>query len=329
MKKSGGVSSLTAALLYLTLQGATDSHAQTYPAKAIRFVVGTSAGGGGDVIGRIYGGAMSQILGQQMIVDNRPGAGSNIAAEIVARAPPDGYMLFEVSITHAVNASLYRNLSFELLRDFAAVTQLASSPQMLVVHPSLPVKSVGELIKLAKAKPGALNYSSAGAGTSTFLAAELFKAQAGVNMVHVPYRGGGAALTAVIAGEAPVYFAPVASSLPHTREGRLRALALTSARRLPLLPDLPTVAESGFPGYECGNWYGVMVPVRTPADIVATLHRASIAVLNKPDVNKRLSDLGYVTIGDQPAEFAAFIKSEVEKLAKVVKALNLKADAPD
>lgn len=309
---------------------AADSVAQNYPAKAIRFVVGTSAGGGGDVIGRIYGAALSQTLGQQVVVDNRPGAGSNIAAEIVAKAPADGYTLFEVSITHAVNASLYRNLPFDLLRDFAAVTQLASSPQMLVAHPSLAVKSIDEFIKLVKAKPGVVNYASAGAGTSTFLAGELFKARAGVNIVHVPYRGGGAALTAVIAGETPVSFAPVASALPYSREGRLRALALTSARRMSLLlPEVPTIAESGYPGFECGNWYGVMVPINTRKEIIATLHRASLSVLNKPVVNKRLSELGYVIIGDGPGEFATYIKSEVEKLAKIVKALNLSAAAID
>ena len=303
--------------------------AQNWPAKPIRIVVGTSAGGGGDVIARVVAGGLTTVLGQQVSVDDRPGAASNIAAEIVAKAPPDGYTLFEVSITHAVNVSLYRNLPFDLMRDFAAVTQLANSPQVLVVHPSLPVKSTDELVRLAKSRPGAINYSSAGAGTSTFLAAELFKARAGVNLVHVPYRGGGAALTAVIAGETPVYFAPVASSLPQIRAGKLRALALTSAQRMSLLPRLPTVAEAGYPGYECGNWYGLMVPVKTPNETQATLHRAALAALNHPEVNQRLVDLGYIVVGDQPAEFAAYIRSEVEKLAKIVKALNLKADASD
>jgi tripartite-type tricarboxylate transporter receptor subunit TctC len=209
------------------------------------------------------------------------------------------------------------------------VTQLANSPQILVVHPSLPVKSTEELVKLAKSRPGAINYSSAGAGTSTFLAAELFKARAGVNLVHVPYRGGGAALTAVIAGETPVYFAPVASSLPQIRAGKLRALALTSGQRMSLLPGLPTVAEAGYPGYECGNWYGLMVPVKTPKETQAALHRAVLAALNHPEVNRRLVELGYIVVGDQPEEFAAYIRSEVEKLAKIVKTLNLKADASD
>jgi tripartite-type tricarboxylate transporter receptor subunit TctC len=306
---------------------AADGQAQNYPVKAVRFVVGTSPGGGGDVIGRIVAGGLSEVFGQQVIVDNRPGAGSNIAAEIAAKAPADGYTLFEVSITHAVNASLYRSLPFNLMRDFAAVTQLASSPQMLVVHPSLPAKSTADLVKLAKARPGAINYSSAGVGTSTFLAAELFKARAGVNIVNVPYRGGGAALTAVIAGEVTVYFAPVAAALPHVRQGSLRALSITSARRLPLLPELSTVAESGYPGFECGNWYGLMVPVRTPKSTVATLHRAALAVLNKSDVSRRLTDLGYITVGDRPEEFAAYIKSEIEKLAKIVRDLNLTAEA--
>jgi len=307
----------------------SDSSAQGYPVKPVRIVVGTSAGGGGDVIARVVAGGLTPILGQQVGVDNRPGAASNIAAEIVAKAPPDGYALFVVSITHAVNVSLYRILPFDLMRDFAPVTQLASSPQILVVHPSLPVKSTDELVRLAKSRPGVINYSSAGAGTSTFLAAELFKARAGVNLVNVPYRGGGAALTAVIAGETPVYFAPVASSLPQIRAGRLRALALTSAQRMSLLPGLPTIAEAGYPGYECGNWYGLMVPVKTPPETQATLHRAVLATLNHPEVNRRLVDLGYIVVGDQPGEFAAYIKSEVEKLAKIVKALNLKAEASD
>ncbi|MBI3917385.1 MAG: tripartite tricarboxylate transporter substrate binding protein [Betaproteobacteria bacterium] len=261
-----------------------------------------------------------------MIVDNRPGAASNIAAEIAAKAPADGYTLFEGSITHAVNASLYRKLPFNLMRDFAAVTQFASSPQVVVVHPSLPVKSLGELVKLAQARPGATNYASAGSGTSTFLAAELFKGQAGISLTHVPYRGGGAALAAALSGEASVYFAPVASSLPHIQPGRLRALAVTSAKRLPVLRAYPTVAESGYAGYECGNWYGVMVPVKTPRATITAIHSATITVLNQPEVNRRLTDLGYIVVGDKPEEFGAHIKSEISKLAKVVKDLNLSAE---
>jgi tripartite-type tricarboxylate transporter receptor subunit TctC len=311
------------------LQFAAGAIAQTYPARPLRVVVGTSAGGGGDVIARVVAGGLTPLLGQQVAVDNRPGAASNIAAEIVARAPADGHTVFLVSITHAVNVSLYRNLSFDLLRDFSAVTQLASSPQVIVVHPSLPVKSTVELVKLAKARPGMINYASAGAGTSTFLAAELFKARSGINLVHVAYRGGGAALTAAVAGESPVYFAPVASSLPLIRSGRLRALAVTSAQRIALMPELPTAAEGGYAGYQCGNWYGFMLPAKTPKEIVATLHRATLSALGNAEIARRLGDLGYIVVGDQPEEFAGFIRSEIDALAKVVKALNLKAEAQD
>jgi tripartite-type tricarboxylate transporter receptor subunit TctC len=319
--------SLAAALHLVAAAG--DAAAQRYPSRPLRVVVGTSAGGGGDVIARVVGGGLTPLLGQQVTIDNRPGAASNIAAEIVAKATADGYTVFLVSITHAVNASLYRNLPFDLARDFAAVTQLASSPQVIVVHPSLPVNSVAELVKLAKARPGTINYSSAGAGTSTFLAAELFKARAGVNLVHIAYRGGGAALTAAVAGESPVYFAPVASSLPLIRSGRLRALAVTSAQRIALMPELPTAAESGYPGYQCGNWYGFMLPAKTPQDIVTALHRATLTALSNAEIARRLADLGYIVVGDQPEEFAAFIRSETEALAKVVKALDLKAEARD
>jgi tripartite-type tricarboxylate transporter receptor subunit TctC len=296
---------------------------------ALRVVVGTSAGGGGDVIARVVGGGITPLLGQQVTIDNRPGAASNIAAEIVAKAPADGHTVFLVSITHAVNVSLYRNLPFDLMRDFAAVTQLASSPQVIVVHPSLPVKTTAELVRLAKAQPGMLNYSSAGAGTSTFLAAELFKARAGIDLAHVAYRGGGAALTAAVAGESPVYFAPVASALPLIRAGRLRALAVTSAQRLALMPVLPTAAEGGYPGYQCGNWYGFMLPAKTPKEVVAALHRATLQALGNSEITRRLGELGYIVVGDQADAFMAFIRSEIEALAKVVKALNLKAEAQD
>jgi tripartite-type tricarboxylate transporter receptor subunit TctC len=301
-----------------------DSLAQIYPAKPVRLLVAFTPGSGADTIGRIAAAGLADVFGQQVIVDNRGGAAGNIGTEIAARAPADGYLLFLVNVSHAVNISLYRNLPFDLLRDFAAITKLASSPQVVVVHPSLPVKSTADLVRLAKAKPGAINYSSAGAGTSTYLATELFKVRAGINLVQVPYRGGGEAMTAVIAGETSVYFAPAAPALPYVREGRLRALAVTSAQRLPLLPDLPTVAEAGYPGYERGNWYGLMVPARTPKDIVATIHRAAVTALNRPDINKRLTDLGYITAGDSPDEFTAYIKSEIEQLAKLLRELGVK-----
>ena len=305
---------------------AADSGAQGYPAKPVHLLLSSSPGSGSDTIGRVVAAGLTQAFNQQVIVDNRPGGGSNIGAALAAKAPADGYTVFQVNMAHAINVSLYRNLQYDLVRDFAPVTQLATSPALVVVHPSLPVKSIPDLVKLAKSRPGAINYSSAGAGTPTFLAAELFKGMAGVNIVHVPYRGGGEALNSVISGETSVYFAPLATALPQVRQGRLRALAVTSAKRLALAPEYPTVAEVGFPGYESGNWYGLLVPVQTQKTIVAAIGNAAIAALNNPMVSKRLSDLGYIMIGSQPEEFAAYIKSEIANLGKIVRELNVTAD---
>ena len=302
----------------LTYPFIADGWAQAYPAKVVRYIVPMSPGSGADTIGRIVTGGLTQVFGQQVIVDNRTGAAGNIGAEAAARAPADGYTLFQASSTHAANVSLYRNLSYDLVRDFAPVTQLASSPSIVVVHPSLPVKSIAELVKLAKAKPGAINYASTGVGSATWVAGELFKGMAGVNLQHVPYRGGGEALTAIVAGEVSVYFAPFAVALPQVRQGRLRPLAVTTTKRLPLLPEYPTVAELGYTGYQSGNWYGIVAPVKTPKEAIATIRSAVVTVLNDPNASKRLSDLGYVSVGDQPEEFAAFIKSEIATLAKII-----------
>ncbi len=300
--------------------------AQGYPAKVVRYIVPTPPSSGADVIGRIVAAGLAQIFGQQVIVENRAGGGNNIGAEIAARAPADGYTLFQATLTHAVNATLYRRLAYDLVRDFSPVIQLASSPYLLVVHPSLPVKSVGELVKLAKSRPGAINYASAGPGTATFLAAELFKDLAGINMLHVPYRGGGEALTSVISGETSVYFSPFAIAQPLIREGRFQPLAVTTARRLPMAPQYSTVAESGFPDYRWGNWFGIMVPAKTPPDVIAAIRNAALAVLKNANTGKRLSDLGYVIIGDQPDEFAAHIRSEIEILGRIVRRTGVTAE---
>jgi tripartite-type tricarboxylate transporter receptor subunit TctC len=305
---------------------APDGWGQNYPVKVVRYLVPGSAGSGADVLGRIVAGGLTQVFGQQVIVEDRTGAGGNIGAEVAAKAPADGYTLFQISMTHALNVSLYRNLPYDLLRDFAPVTQLASSPSVVVVHPSVPVRSIGELVKFAQARPGAINYASAGTGTPTFLAAELFKGQAGVDMVHVPYKGGAEAMTSVLSGETSVYFASIGVALPFVRQGTLRALAVTTARRLPFLPQYPTVAEMGYPAYQSGNWYGMMVPAKTPKETIATLRDAVVAALNKPDVSKRLTALGCVAIGDKPEEFAAHIKAEIATLAKIVREFNLTAD---
>lgn len=305
-------------------QVACAAWAQNYPVKPVRYIIPST--GGTEVIGRLIAQGLTQTLGQQVFVDPRTGAAGNLGAEIAARAPADGYTLFQVTQSHTVNASLFRNLSYELIRDFAAVTRTDSSPMIVVVHPSFPAKSIRDLVKLARARPGAINYSSAGVGTSTYLAAELFKLTADVNLVEIPYRSGAPSLTAVIAGEVPVYFGPIATVLPHVREGRLRALAVSTASRLPTLPRLPTVAESGYPGYEAGNWHGLMVPARTPRQIIVTIREATVAVLNQPDVHRRLSDLGYTAIGDQPEEFTAFLKSDIAKWRNLIRQKGITAD---
>ena len=325
MRDEGRAVKPAAAILLAALVAAVPAWAQGYPAKPVRYVIPMSPGSGADTIGRIVAGGMAPALGQQVVIDNRTGAAGNIGAELAAKAPADGYTVFQASMTHAVNATLYRNLAYDLVRDFSAVTLIATSPSLVVVHPSLPVKTLGELVKLAKARPGALDYASTGAGTATFLAAEMFKSAAGVNLQHVPYRGGGEALIAVVTGEVPVYLGPMATVLPQVRQGKLRGLAVTTLKRLPLL-DFPTVAESGYPGYEAGNWYGLVAPAKTPREAIATLRNAVAASMKSPAVAKRMDDLGYVAIGDQPEEFAAYIKTEIDKLARILKQVGAKPE---
>jgi tripartite-type tricarboxylate transporter receptor subunit TctC len=300
---------------------ATCSFAQTYPAKPVRYVIPMSAGSGADTIGRIVTGGLGPALGQQVIVDNRTGAAGNIGAELVAKAAPDGYTVFQGSMTHTTNVSLYKSLAYDLVRDFAPVTLLATSPSALVVHPSLPVKTVADLVKLAKSRPGQLNYASTGLGTATFLAAEMFKERAGIDLLHVPYRGGGESLASVVTGETSVYFGPLPAMMALIKQGRLRALAVTTTQRLSAAPELPTVGESGFPGYETGNWYGMLVPAKTSKEVVGTLHKAALTALKDPQVSKRMTDLGYIAVGNSPEEFSAHIKTEIQKLAKILEPL--------
>ena len=293
--------------------------AQSYPSKPVRYLVPMSPGSGADTIGRIVAAGMAQAWGQQLILDNRTGAAGNLGAEVAARSPADGYTIFQASSTHAANATLYRKLPYDLTRDFVAVTQLASSPSLLVVHPSLPVKSVTEFVKLTRARTGELNYASTGAGSATFLAAELFKNMAGVNIVHVPYRGGGEAVTAIIAGEVSVYFAPMAAILPYVRQGRVRMLAATTLKRLDAFAQLPTISESGYPGYQAGNWYGLLVPYKTASDMVNAIRACAISAMSEAATRKRLVDLGYVIVGDTPDEFTSFIKAEIASLGKIIR----------
>jgi len=305
---------------------AAPAAAQSYPQKPVRMIMPVSAGSGSDVIGRIIATGMSEHFGQQVVVDNRAGAAGNIGAEAAARAAADGYNVLFAFVGLAANAVLYENLRYDVLRDFAPVTLLGSSAAIVVVHPSLPVKSIAELVKLAKQKPGAINYASGGAGTPTYIGAELFKRQAGIDLLHIPYRAGGEALTSVIAGETGVYFAPLASTLSYLQQGRLRALAVTSTRRLGLLPQYPTVAELGYPDYESGFWHGLLVPAKTPREIITTLRNAAVQVLNQPAVAQRLVELGYVSYGTTPEEFSVYLKSEINKLRNLLKGLKPNPD---
>jgi tripartite-type tricarboxylate transporter receptor subunit TctC len=303
------------------------SWAQTYPSKSIRWVVPSSPGGSADAVTRVVADGVSKVLTQRVVVENRAGASGNIGSEFVAKSPPDGYTWIMMNNAQAANVSLYKNLTYDLLRDFAPITQVDSSPHVIVVHPSLPVKSVAELVKLAKAQPGKLDYASAGLGTVTFLAAELFKADAGIDLAHVPYRGGGESLTSIVAGETIVYFSPLPVALPHMRSGRLRALAVTSKKRVSLVREIPTVAESGYPQYEFNLWNGLLVPAKTPKESITVIRNAVLAAMNSPEVSKRMAEMSSNAVGSQPEEFGTFLKSEVDSIAKVVTKLNLTAES--
>jgi tripartite-type tricarboxylate transporter receptor subunit TctC len=305
----------------------TAAHAQpAYPQKPIRLVAPFAPGGGTDILARLIGQKASEMLGQQIIVDNRGGAGGTIGTEIAAKAPPDGYTLILVSASHAINPGLYPKLPYDSVSDFAPITQIATSPGILVVNPSLPVKSVKDLIALARAKPGQVNYASAGSGTPPHLAGELFKVMAKIDMVHVPYKGNAPAFADVIGGQVSLIFPTMPSAMPFIKSARLRPLGVTSAKRSPAAPDIPTIAESGLPGYEATSWYGILAPARTPAQIVARLHEVLVAVIAAPDMKDKLAAQGLDPVGNTPQQFAAVIKSEIAKWVKVVKASGAKPE---
>jgi len=312
--------------LLLCMIGTTAFAQAQYPIKPIRFILPFPPGGGTDTLGRLIGQKLGESLGQQVVPDNRPGGGANLGAEIAAKSPPDGYTLFMGNVAHTINVSLYPKLNYDLVKDFAPVTILASTPNILVVHPSLPVKSVKDLIALAKARPGQLDFASAGSGSSSHLAGELFNTMAGVKLTHIPYKGGGPAVVALISGQVPVGFATTPSVMPHVTSGKLRGLAVTSDRRLPLAPDLPTINEAGIAGYEASTWYGLLVPAATPADIIARLHDVTVKVLALEDLKKRLERSGFQGIGSTPQEYATYTTSEINKWSKVIKAAGIRAD---
>lgn len=301
------------------------SHAawgQGYPSKPVRMFVATSAGSNPDTVARIVANGLTNVFGQQVLVDNRAGAGGNIGAELAARAPADGYTLFLGHVNHTINATLYRNLSYDLLDDFAPITLLALAPYVASIHPSVPARSLPDLLKIAKARPQDLSYSSAGVGSGSFFAAEYLKALAKVDMLHVPYRGGGPAIAAVIAGETSICFMPVSVGLPHYRSGKLRPIAVSSAKRLAQLPKVATISETT-PGYEMVGWTGLLVPAKTPRDVSSAIHKAAVSVLNAPDIRKRLENLGYIVVATQPEEMRAYLKGEIEKYAQLIRRLDL------
>ncbi len=301
--------------------------ADAYPAKPIRLVVAFPPGGGTDIIARSIAHKLAERFAQQVVVDNRPGAGGNIGTDIVAKSAPDGYTILMGSAGPlAINASLFAKMPFDPIKDLAPVTLAASTPNVLVVHPSLPARTVKELIALARAKPGEINFASSGHGTPAHLAGELFNSMAGVKLVHIPYKGAAPALADLLGGQVQIMFSTMPPALPHVKDGKLRALAVTSRKRSPATPELPTMDEAALPGFEAITWHGVVAPAGTPAAIIARLNREIVAILHLPEVVERLSGQGAEALGSTPEEFAAYIKSESAKWAKVVRESGAKAE---
>ncbi len=300
-------------------------HAQTYPAKPVRILVGFTPGAGVDIAIRLIAPKIGDALGQQIVVDNRPGAGGNIAAELGARAPADGYTLFAGGAPAAISQTLYSKLPYDLLRDFEAVALVASVPVLLVVHPSLPAKSVKDFVAIARARRSELSYASTGSGSTPHLTAEMLRMQSGITILHVPYKGTPLALTDLLAGNVTFMFANILSVLPHVQSGRLRALAITSAKRSPIVPELPTVAET-YAGFESGTWYGLMAPSNTPREIITRLNEVVTRVMRLPDVREKFLAQGAEPLSGTPREAAAFTRAEVAKWGKVVKASGARVD---
>jgi tripartite-type tricarboxylate transporter receptor subunit TctC len=299
--------------------------AQAYPSRPVRIIVGFAPGGGVDIVARLIGQWLSERLGQQFIIENRPGAGTNIATEAVVRAPPDGYTLLLVNAANAVNATLYDNLSFNFVRDIAPVAGLMAASSVMVVHPSVPAKTVPEFIAYAKANPGKISMASGGVGSPSHVAGELFKMMAGVNMIHVPYRGLAPALTDLLGGQVQVIFGAVTSSIEYIKVGRLRALARTTAKRSEALPDLPTVGEF-VPGYEASQWYGLGVAKNAPTEIIDRLNKEINVALADPNMKARLAELGGTALAGSPAEFGKLIVEETDKWGEVIRAANIKPE---
>ncbi len=301
--------------------GATFAVAQNYPSKAIRLIVPNSPGGQTDLLGRLVGQRLAEKWNQPVIVDNRSGANTIIGMTLLAKSAPDGYTLAVASTSMAINPGLVRDLPYDGIKDFSPITNLANIPFLLVVHPSVPAKSVKDLIALAKARPAQLTFGSGGTGSPSHLSGELLKAMASINVVHVPYKGLGQSLVGLLSGQIDMVFAGPLIVLPHVVAGRLRAIAIGSAKRFPAMPEVPTVAEAGLPGYESGIWFGILAPAGTPSSIVSQLNKEIVNILAQPEVRQRFDAINATVIGDTPEQFSAFIKSETSKWSKIAKSI--------
>lgn len=300
--------------------------AQDYPNKPVKLVVPYPPGGPTDIVARVVAQKLQEQMGQPFVIDNKPGAGANTGAEAVARSAPDGYTLLVATTAHAINPSLFSKLTYQLLKDLTPVSQLTSGPLVIVANPALPAQNIQELIALAKGKSGGLNFGSSGNGQSTHLSAELFSAMAGVKMSHVPYKGSAPALTDVMAGQTDLMFDTMLSAMPHVKAGKLKALAVTSSQRSPVAPNIPTVAESGLPGYEAIAWNGILAPAGTPKEVIARLNTELRKVLENPDVRQRFEAQGFAASWNSPTDFGNFLQAEVGKWAKVVQVSGAKVD---
>ncbi len=304
-------------------QSPANREVQQFPSKPIRFVVPFPAGGANNVLARLFAQQLSEYWGQQVVVDNRPGAGSIIGSEIVAKAPPDGYTILIVGQGYVLNPSLYEKLPYDTINDFARVAKIAIAPSILVVHPSVPAKTIKELIAFAKATPGGLTYASPSVGSNGHLSMELFKHLAGAEMVHVPYKGGGDAITALISGQVQQLFTAPGSVVQHVKSGRLRVLGISSATRIPSMPEVPAIAET-LPGYEVVNFHGILAPSRTPKPIIDKLNAEIVRILQSPDIRRRMEDLGFEPVSGTPEEFTASVTAEIAKFSKLLKNAGIK-----
>jgi tripartite-type tricarboxylate transporter receptor subunit TctC len=318
---------LLAACASLALLFSPQTRAQDYPVKPVRLIVPFAAGGGSDTVARTVGQKLSETLGQPVIVENKPGAGGNIGTDEVAKAAPDGYtLLMGVVGPVAVNPSLFGNLPYDPLRDFSPITQAVLVTNMVALHPSIPANTVEELIEYGRRNPGKLSSATGGTGTAGHMASELFKSMAKVDMTVLPYKGAAPAVNDVLGGHVPMTFEALLSTLPHVRAGKLKAIAVTTSRRSKLLPEVPTIAEAGLPGYEANNWYGFLAPAGTPPPIIDRLNREMVKILNTPDVKDRLAAVGAEVLGNSPQEFAAAIRADVEKWKRIVAETGAKAE---